>query len=84
MATDIVQFREDTTILAYLRARGVNPNELAREVFEATVRRYRSEENMKKLEAMKVESPGDAATLVRESREERAAALDRILRRSRK
>lgn len=37
----LVQFREDDDLLAFLRASGHNPNQLARELLEAHARKMR-------------------------------------------
>lgn len=70
--TGRVQFRESQDTLDYLRARGVNPNDLARELFEAEVRRMRAEERHARLQQMQVHMPpGGGAAMVREDREGR-------------
>ncbi len=71
MGSDIVQFREDDEALAYLRARGVNPNEFGREAFEATLRRLRAEERMAKLGKVGAKLPRPIQDLIREDRDRR-------------
>lgn len=68
---DKVQFREDEDTLAYLEARGINPNELARELLEREVRRLRATEKFARLAEMNVRLDRPAAELVREDRDER-------------
>lgn len=66
----LVQFREDDAVLNFLRAQGLNPNQLSRELLEARVRRLRSQARMRALEAMSADL-GDVVTLVRDEREDR-------------
>lgn len=66
----LVQFREDDDVLEFLRAAGVNPNQLSRELLEARVRRLRAEARMRALEALSADL-GDVVGLVRDEREER-------------
>lgn len=65
-----VQFREDDDVLAFLRAEGINANQLSRELLEARVRRLRAEKRMREL-ARRAGDLGDVTALVREVREER-------------
>ena len=69
--TDRVQFRADRDDVGYLRARGVNANELARDLFEREVRRLRAEDRHARLQAMQVRMPEGGAEMVREDREGR-------------
>ena len=70
--TGRVQFRESEADLAYVKARGLNPNDLARDLFQAEVRRMRAEERHARLEGMRVDMPpGGGAGMVREDREGR-------------
>lgn len=67
--TSKVQFREDEEVLAFLESKGVNPNELARDLLEAEVRRMRAADRMERLRARRVRLPRPAAEMVREDRE---------------
>lgn len=67
--TSKVQFREDEEVLAFLESKGVNPNELARDLLEAEVRRMRAADRMERLRARRVRLPRPAAEIVREDRE---------------
>jgi hypothetical protein len=70
--TGRVQFRESQETLDYLRARGLNPNDLARDLFEAEVRRMRADDRHAKLQTMQARMPpGGGAAMVREDREDR-------------
>lgn len=66
----LVQFREDDDVLDFLRAEGVNPNALARELLEGRARRMRAEKRMKELRGL-AGNLGDTTALIREMREER-------------
>ncbi|HEX9785707.1 MAG TPA: hypothetical protein VGA56_23620 [Opitutaceae bacterium] len=46
VATEVVQFREDTAELEFLRKQGVNPNEFARRAFEEAMRFARASARM--------------------------------------
>lgn len=65
-----VQFREDDEVIAYLRAEGMNPNEFARDLLEAWVRRSKAQKRMDRLRASAVDL-GDVVRLVREDRDSR-------------
>lgn len=67
--TDRVQFREDAETLAYLVARGLNPNELARAAFQAEVRRLRARESWSRLRKKGIVLAERAADVVREERD---------------
>lgn len=69
MATEVVQFREDPDALAYLRDRGINPNEFAREAFEANLRRLKAEEKVERLESLQIDLPRPVVDLIREDRD---------------
>jgi hypothetical protein len=69
MTSGVVQFREDGALLAYLRKRGLNPNEFAREALERAYRRLRMEEANRRLEKFAFRLPKSAAELVREDRD---------------
>lgn len=69
VVSEVVQFREDSSELAYLRERGINPNEFAREAFEANLRRMKAEEKVEQLESMGVDLPRPIVDLIREDRE---------------
>lgn len=66
-----VQFREDEELLAFLESKGINPNELARDLLEAEVRRMRAADRMERLRARRVRLPRPGAKMVREDREDR-------------
>ncbi len=67
-----VQFREDAETVAFVEKLGLNPNEVAREAFEAEVRRLRAKAKFAKLRSFNVKlAPGEAARLVREDRDSR-------------
>lgn len=67
--TGRVQFREDEETIAFVEDLGLNPNELARELFEKEVRRLRAERRHERLEEAEISLPRSAADLVREDRE---------------
>lgn len=71
--TDRVQFRTSEEVLAYLRSQGVSPNDLARTLFDAEVRRLRAEDRLARLRGMGVTLPRGADEMVREDREGRDA-----------
>lgn len=66
-----VQFREDEDILSFVESQGLNPNELARRLFEAEVRRLRAEARMDRLQDRDIELPRRTAEAIREDREAR-------------
>ena len=69
-----VQFREDPALLRFVRARGLNPNDVARQAFTAEVAKMRSDDWLARLrelqKGMRSWKPGDMAQAVRESRNE--------------
>lgn len=72
LVTGRVQFREDEEALTYVRTRGLNPNDLAKRLFEAEVRRMRAEDRHARLQEMQVRMPaGGGAEMVREDRDGR-------------
>lgn len=71
MASEVVQFRKDAESLAFLRERGVNPNEFAREAFEANLRRMRAEETAEELGAVQADLPQPIEEIIREARDSR-------------
>lgn len=71
MPSEVVQFREDSDRLAFLRERDINPNELAREAFRATFRRLQAEEVAERLEQIELDLPRPVEELVREDRDAR-------------
>jgi hypothetical protein len=46
MATEVLSFREDAEAIAYLREKGINPNQFAKEAFERTLRLAKLEESL--------------------------------------
>lgn len=64
-----VQFREDDDVIAFVEDQGINPNDLARRLFEAEVRQMRSKERMRRLQDRGIELPRPSAEAVREDRE---------------
>lgn len=71
MATGVVQFREPTETLAYLKDKGINPNQFAREAFEAMVRKMRIEESMDELSKVQAKLPRPIEEIIREDRDSR-------------
>lgn len=69
MATARIQFREDEESVSWLKERGINPNELARDLLEAEICRLRAKEWAEKIKAMKINLPRPAALIIREERE---------------
>lgn len=69
MPSEVIQFREDKTLVDKVRRRRLNPNQVAREAFEARVRRLEGEDQMKRLARFKVRLPKSAAELIREDRD---------------
>lgn len=53
MTTEVVQFRQLVEDVAFLKARGVNPNDFGREAFERALRQLRANENAKELNLLK-------------------------------
>jgi hypothetical protein len=68
---DKVQFREDADVLAFVESQGVNPNELARELFEAEVRRMKAKRRREKLNARPIRLGFDPVAAIREDRDSR-------------
>ena len=66
-----VQFRLEEEALAFLRERGINPNERARDLLQAEVRRLQAEDRHRRLEAMRVPMPRRGEEMVREDRDGR-------------
>lgn len=71
MPSEVVQFREDAGSLAFLRERGINPNEFAREAFEANLRKLRAEETAEELGAVQADLPRPIEEIIREARDSR-------------
>lgn len=67
--TDRIQFREDEDVIAFVESQGINPNMLARELFEAEVRRMRAEFRYRKIREMNIRLPRSGAEIIREERE---------------
>lgn len=67
----MIQFREEEAKVDYLRSRGVNPNEFAREAFDQALRIARAEERFQKIRELRVRIPPDVdiVKLIREDRE---------------
>lgn len=73
MASKVVQFRVPEESVAWLRERGINPNDAAREAFEGALRRAKAAENYRKLGDL-VREQGihlkkSAADIIREERD---------------
>lgn len=66
-----IQFRANEDLLDYLRDRGINPNEFARETFKAKVRRIRAQETAEKLAEVQADLPRPVEEIVREDRDSR-------------
>ena len=67
-----IQFREDPQLLAFLAARGLNPNEVARKAFEAEVQRMKGDDWLTSLRGLqKKMKPFDVKDIVRDIREAR-------------
>lgn len=71
MVTGVIQFREDERELQFLRAQGINPNELAREAFEQAVRIVRAKSRAEAIRRLRVRVPKgiDVASLIRRDRD---------------
>jgi hypothetical protein len=69
MATEIVQFREESVELEFLRSRGINPNRLARQAFEEALRQVRSQAKLEALRGLKFRLEKPAAKTIREDRD---------------
>lgn len=69
MAGEVIQFRESKEIVDKVRRRNLNPNRVAREAFEATVRELEAQDQMKRLAKFKVKLPKPAAEIIREDRD---------------
>ena len=69
MASEIVQFREDPEALAFLRERGINPNEFAREAFESMLARLKMREKAEALGKLNVRLPEPIEDIIRRDRE---------------
>ena len=67
---DKVQFREDPGVLEFVKARGLNPNEVARKAFEAEVRRMKGDDWLSRLRQLqKGMRPFAVEDVVRDIRE---------------
>lgn len=64
-----IQFREDEELLAYVQSKGLNPNEVAREAFEAEVRRMKADDKYDRLAKLGLRFSKDPTESVREDRE---------------
>lgn len=69
--TGRVQFRASQAVLDYLRSKAIHPNDLARTLFEAEVRRLQAEDRHARLRTMQVPMPQGGAQMVREDRDGR-------------
>lgn len=69
MAGEVIQFRETKEIVDKVRRRKLNPNLVAREAFEARVRRLEAEDQLKRLSRFKVRLRKSAAAIIREDRD---------------
>ena len=69
MKTGIVQFREDETVLRRLRREKINPNQFARQAFDAALRRKEIEANMRALRAMPIRLGEPAPDAIRRDRD---------------
>lgn len=67
--TDRVQFREDEEVVQFVESRGINPNDLAKRLFEAEVRRMRAEARLQEIRRRGIRLPRPAAEMVRDERE---------------
>lgn len=66
-----VQFREDDDTVAFVAKAGMNPNELARDLFRAEVRRMRAKAKFERLRARNIQLPASSAEIIRELRDGR-------------
>lgn len=57
--------------MAFVEGLGINPNELARDLFEAEVRRLKANAWLEGVRKLKVRLGGNAADIVREDRDAR-------------
>lgn len=64
-----IQFREDQETLRFLEARGLNPNEVARQAFEAEVRRMKVDDKFDRLAKRKIKFTRDPTESIREDRD---------------
>lgn len=69
MGSEVVQFRAEAELVAYLRERGINPNDFGREAFRASLRRFQAEEAIRRAKAMKIRLPKSPEEIIREERE---------------
>lgn len=66
---DRIQFHEDEEALAFVESLGLDPDDLARRVFQREVRRLRAEKRHQLLEEAQIRLPHSAAEIVREGRQ---------------
>ncbi|MBI2079095.1 MAG: hypothetical protein HYT80_12160 [Euryarchaeota archaeon] len=71
MATTVVQFREDVSDIEFLRSKGINPNDFARQAFEDALRVIRAQERYEKLRELRVKVKEDPALFFRRERDRR-------------
>lgn len=71
MATSIVQFREDIADIEFLKAKGINPNDFARQAFEDALRVVRAQERYDALRALRFKVKEDPAIFFRRERDRR-------------
>lgn len=71
MVSVIVQFREAETDVAYVRSKGINPNELARDAFQQAVHHLRSQDRYEAIRRVRFPFPEPARDAIRSERERR-------------
>lgn len=71
MGTKVVSFREDEEALRFIREQGLNPSEVAKEAFEAYIKRLQRRQALDWIREHQIEGPGDAAQEIRELRDTR-------------
>lgn len=71
VVSEVVQFREDTAELEFLRKQGVNPNEFAKRAFQESLDFMRAQKRFDDIRALKIRFPPgvDIVKLIREDRE---------------
>lgn len=67
----IVQFREGEAEVDYVRSKGINPNELAREAFQQAVHHLRSQDRYEAIRRVRFPFPEPVGDALRSERERR-------------
>jgi len=69
MASEVVQFRESAEAVAYLRERGINPNEFGKDAFQRALRLRQMREAHDRLAKVKGPTRDEIVRAIREMRD---------------